>query len=97
MAQQEGPGVDEVDPVHGYHDDTVPPLKAPGQAVLDEERVREHKTMLLIPKEDRTLTTWTHLERQGGREADERGRVLRREQTLGTEQMEWHQTPGNHV
>jgi hypothetical protein len=91
VAQQEGPGVDEVDPVHGYHDDTVPPLKAPGQAVLDEERVREHKTMLLIPKEDRTLTTWTHLE------ADERGRVLRGLQTLRTEQMEWHQTPGNHV
>lgn len=61
VAQQERPGVDEVDPVHGYHDDAVPALEAPGQAVFDEEGVREHKAMLLIPKEDGTLTAGTHL------------------------------------
>ena len=64
MAQQEGPGVDEVDAVHGHHDDAVPPLEAPGQAVLDEERVREHKTMLLVPEEDGALAARAHLQGQ---------------------------------
>lgn len=39
MAQQERPGVDKVDPVHCYHDNTVPSLEAPGEAVFDKEGV----------------------------------------------------------
>lgn len=64
VSQQEGPGVDEVDTVHGHQHDAVPPLEAPGQAVLDEERVREHKPVLLVPKEDRALAAWTHLQEE---------------------------------
>ena len=64
VAQQEGPGVDEVDAVHGHHHDAVPALEAPGQAVLDEERVREHKPMLLIPEEDWALAARTHLQEE---------------------------------
>lgn len=52
LPKQEGPGVDEVNPVHHDGDDAVPALEAPGQAVLDEESVAEHETMLLVPKED---------------------------------------------
>lgn len=61
MAQQERPGVDEVDSVHGHYNDAVPALEATRQAVFDEERVREHKAMLLISKEDGSFSTWTHL------------------------------------
>lgn len=55
LAQQERPGVDEVDAVHHDGNDAVPALEAPGQAVFDEERVAEHEAMLLIPKEDGAL------------------------------------------
>lgn len=61
VAQQERPGVDEVDSVHGHYNDAVPTLKATSQAVFDEECVWEHKAMLLIPKEDGSFSTWTHL------------------------------------
>lgn len=61
MAQQERPGVDEVDPVHGYDNNAVPALEATRQAVFDEEGVREHKAMLLIPKKDGSLSTRAHL------------------------------------
>lgn len=52
LAQQEGPGVDEVNAVHHDGNDAVPALEAPGQAIFDEKGVAEHKAMLLIPKED---------------------------------------------
>lgn len=55
LGQQEGPGVDQVDPVHHDDDDTVPALEPPGETVLDEERVTEDKPVLLIPKEDGTF------------------------------------------
>lgn len=61
VAQQERPGVDKVDPVHGYHDNTIPTLEAPGQTVFDKEGVWEHKSMLLISKENRSFTARTHL------------------------------------
>lgn len=61
VAQQERPRVDEVDPVHGHYNDAVPALEATRQAVFDKERVREDKAMLLIPKKDRSFSTWTHL------------------------------------
>lgn len=56
LSKQEGPGVDEVNPVHHDGDDAVPALEAPGQAVFDEESVAEHETMLLISKEDGAFT-----------------------------------------
>lgn len=62
LPQQEGPGVDEVDPVHHDGNDTVPALEAPRQAVFDEERVAEHEPMLLVPKEDGAFTARAHLE-----------------------------------
>lgn len=61
LAQQEGPGVDEVDAVHHDGNDAVPALEAPGQAVLDEERVAEHEAMLLVPKEDGALAAGADL------------------------------------
>ena len=73
MAQQERPRVDEVDPVHGHHDDAVPALETPGQTVLDEEGVREHEAVLLIPEEDGSLSAWTHLVRSGGGEGEDNG------------------------
>lgn len=62
LAQQEGPGVDEVDTVHHDGNDAVPALEAPGQAVLDEECVTEHEAMLLVPKEDGALAARADLE-----------------------------------
>lgn len=64
LPQQEGPGVDEVDPVHHDGNDTVPALEAPRQAVFDEERVAEHEPMLLVPKEDGAFTARAHLEQK---------------------------------
>lgn len=66
VAQQERPGVDEVDPVHGHYNDTVPALKATCQTVFNKERVWEHKAMLLIPKEDGSFSTRTHLGKAAG-------------------------------
>lgn len=62
MAQQEGPGVDEVDSVHGNHDNAIPALEAPCQAVFDEESVREHKAMLFVAKEDGPLSSRADLQ-----------------------------------
>lgn len=62
--QQEGPGVDEVDPIHHDGDDAVPALEASGQAVFDEEGVAEHKAVLLITKEDGAFTTRAYLTAQ---------------------------------
>ena len=64
VSQQEGPGVDEVDPVHGHHHDAVPALETPRQAVFDEERVGEHKAVLLVAKKYRAFPAWTHLPRE---------------------------------
>lgn len=64
LAQQEGPGVDEVDAVHHDGNDAVPALEAPGQAVFDEERVAEHEAMLLVPKEDGALAARADLTAQ---------------------------------
>lgn len=61
LPEKEGPGVDEVDPVHHDDNDAVPALEAPGQAVFDEEGVAEHEPMLLIPKEDRAFSTRANL------------------------------------
>jgi hypothetical protein len=61
LPQQEGPGVNEVDPVHHDGDDAVPALEAPGQAIFDEEGVAEHKTMLLVPKENGAFTARAYL------------------------------------
>lgn len=62
LPKQKGPGVDEVNPVHHDGNDAVPALKAPGQAVFDEESVAKHEPMLLIPKEDRAFTARADLE-----------------------------------
>ncbi len=64
MAQQEWPGVDEVDPIHGYHDNAVPALEAPCQAVFDEKRMRENESVLFISEEDGPLSTRTNLQEQ---------------------------------
>lgn len=61
VTEQERPGVDKVDPVHGHQNYTVPSLKTAGQAVFDKEGVWEHKSMLLIAKKNGPLTARTHL------------------------------------
>lgn len=61
LSKKEGPGIDEVNPVHHDGNDAVPALEAPGQAVFNEEGMAEHKTVLLIPKEDGPFTARAHL------------------------------------
>lgn len=63
LPQQEGPGVNEVNAVHHDGDDAVPALEAPGQAVLDEEGMAEHKAMLFISEEDWAFAARTDLGR----------------------------------
>lgn len=67
LAQEEGPGVYEVNAVHHDGDDAVPALEAPGQAVLDEEGVAEDEPVLLVPEEDGAFTARTHLAGEGER------------------------------
>lgn len=70
LPKQKGPGVDEVNPVHHDGNDAVPALKAPGQAVFDEESVAKHEPMLLIPKEDRAFTARADLEQNNNHHKD---------------------------
>lgn len=64
FSQQEGPGVDEVNPVHHDSDDAVPALETSSQAVFDKEGVAEHKTVLFISEKNRALTSWADLKRR---------------------------------